>query len=75
MNDIYALFQEAIKHPDAISELRNAVILARDRGESKEDILNYLESLRKIVNEPQEDVILDIMDFLSGWSSLHMKID
>ncbi|WP_137940449.1 hypothetical protein [Chitinivorax sp. B] len=45
------------------------------KGVSKEVIRNELESLRKGSSDLEEDVILEVLDFLDGWcnSSLHIK--
>lgn len=66
---------KAINRSDAFNEIRTAIILAVEQGESKENILYELEKLRQIVDDAQEDVILEVMDFLTGWCSPHMRID
>jgi hypothetical protein len=55
---------------------------ARDvlaRGYSYEELLEVFEDvradLREENDEAREDAVMDVMDFLSGWSSSHMKLD
>jgi hypothetical protein len=55
--------------------LREAVIAARAKGISKPDILRALERLARELEEPKRDTILEVMDYLAGWCSPHMRID
>jgi hypothetical protein len=47
-------------HPDERDELL-ATVLA--------ELRNHREELRRAGNEPMEDVILDAMDIVTGWSA------
>lgn len=71
----YTYLWEVINRSNTINEIRDAIILAIEQGTSKENLLKALEKLRETVDDTQEDTILDVMDFLTGWSSPHMRID
>jgi hypothetical protein len=59
--------------------LRDAVVRAREEGVARERLQEQLEALRARLRhegrEEDEDVVLEVLDFLSGWSSPHLRID
>ena len=59
---------------DAICALRTLLSKALEDGEKREAILTKLEELRKSVSDEQEDILLEVMDFLAGWCSPHAKL-
>ena len=48
-----------------------------DSGESKEKVLQSLAEYRKKLllpnQEKEDDMLLDMMDYVAGWCSPHMK--
>src|SRR5215510_11259697 len=59
---------------DAICALRTLLSKALEDGEKREAILTKLEELRKLISDEQEDILLEVMDFLVGWCSPHAKL-
>jgi len=47
---------------------------ALEAGEKRETILTKMKELRKSVSDEQEDILLEVMDFLVGWCSPHAKL-
>jgi len=43
-------------------------------GEKRETILTKLQELRNLVSDEQEDILLEVMDFLVGWCSPDAKL-
>lgn len=68
-------FRIALDNPNQLEALRQAVIDLRVTGIDKALILAELEALRRTVEDRDEDVILEVMDFLVGNCSPHMRID
>jgi hypothetical protein len=62
-------------YEEAVNAIRALVEELRRNGEQKETILARLQELRGSVSSEQEDVLLDVMDFLVGWCSPHAKIE
>jgi hypothetical protein len=74
-----AELQEAVQTRHPLVSLRDAVKTAMDdRGFSREDVLAMLQELRARYHDEgdahAEDIVLDTMDFVTGWCSPHMKI-
>lgn len=57
-------------HSDLI-ELRLLLISFKNKGLSKDEMLSYLNELRLISNE---DIILELMDFVEGYCNPQMSI-
>jgi hemerythrin len=62
-------------HEEVLSALRAFVEKLRKEGETKEAILARMQELRSSVSDEQEDILLEIMDFLVGWCNPHAKIE
>ena len=62
-------------HEEALYALRDLVKKLREEGENKEDILARMQELRSSLSDEQQDILLEVMDFLVGWSSPHMRVD
>jgi hypothetical protein len=64
--------------PDPITRLTAVVRRLVTQGRDRESIYADLEQLRAILQrdgrDEAEDAVLEVMDFLTGWSSPHMKI-
>jgi hypothetical protein len=61
-------------HEEALYAVRDFVKRLRE-GENKADILARMQELRGSLSDEQEDILLDVMDFLVGSCSPYMKID
>ncbi len=66
-------------HTEALLELRE--VIAREleaNPDGRDELLELLEEIRLQLREEGkseiEDVVLDVMDFVTGWSSPHMRI-
>jgi hypothetical protein len=74
-----ASFEEALAAPDPTLALREAVVAAREAGTDRDTAEGQLRALRDHLRQAgrdeDEDVVLEVMDFLVGWASPHMKID
>lgn len=78
--NVYETFYEVMtqsnkSYDQLVENLRDAVISARNAGESKEAILEEFKRLYDVMDETQQDMIADVADFLYGYCSPHMKID
>jgi len=71
-------FDRALISEDPLSALRRFVATRLEGGMSRDAVLGELEELRRELRrrhrERDEDVVLDVMDFVSGWASPHMRI-
>ncbi len=63
----------APSHAELVMRLRALVKDALVSGDSPDDVLATLENLRG-EDPDREDVILDVMDFVVGWSSPHLSL-
>lgn len=72
-------WEEALGGDAPTAALRGAVVDARSSGGDKDALLRQLGALRAHLagsaREDDEDVVLEVMDFLAGWSGPHMRID
>ncbi|HML21332.1 MAG TPA: hypothetical protein PKD09_06785 [Aggregatilinea sp.] len=72
------LFWQALNEQDPVSALRQMLIDLRAQGIEKEALLKELYAFRQVAasrSEEDEDNVLDVMDFLVGFCSSHMRID
>jgi hypothetical protein len=74
-----AAYERALAEPDPMTALRTAVVQAREAGTDRDTVQRQLTALRTHLRQTDrdadEDVVLEVMDFLAGWSSPHMRID
>jgi hypothetical protein len=66
-------------HTEVLLELRELVAEElRNDPDSREELLEALERIRLDLREEGrsdiEDIVLDVMDFVTGWSSPHMRV-
>jgi hypothetical protein len=70
--------EEALRSSDPVNELRNLVLHLHADGQTREAILELFErtrqDLRHANRESDEEAVMDVMDFLVGWCSPHMKL-
>jgi hypothetical protein len=63
-------FRTALESPTAFVSLRDVVTALIDTGRTRESLVAELEILREtLTEETHEDVVLDLMDYLTGWCS------
>jgi len=76
--DIHANFHKALQSPEPVMRLRELVRAELEHDVSRREILGQLESLRielrGSARPEDEDVVLNVMDFVSGWTSPHMRV-
>ena len=76
--DILAAFREALHTAGPVTRMRALVRDELENGVPRREVLGQLESLRLELRgsdqAAEEDAVLDVMDFVSGWSSPHMKL-
>jgi hypothetical protein len=72
------LLEESLKSAKPVLELRSVVLRLNSQGMTKGAILERLERTRKKLRtagrEKEEEAVMDVMDFLAGWCSPHMKL-
>jgi hypothetical protein len=73
------IFEAALATDDPLMTLHGALVQLRTQGIEKVVLLAGLETLRQSfrdqLDEENEDLVMDAMDFLVGWCSSHMRID
>jgi hypothetical protein len=74
-DEIVRILNSSKDHCEAVQAVSAFVRSLRREGQAKEAILARLKALRSSVSEEQEDVLLDVMDFLVGWCSPNLRID
>ncbi len=63
----------APSHDELVMRLRALVKDALASGTARDEVLATLEEIRR--RDPDhEDVALDVMDFVTGWSSPHVTL-
>ncbi len=71
-------FEKALDSEEPLQALRNELGDLLDEGWSRDALLKQLESdravLRSVGRSSDEDILLEAMDFLTGWSSPHTKL-
>ena len=74
-DEIVRILNRSNGHDEARQAVSAFVRELRKEGQTKEAILARMEALRRSVSDEQEDVLLEVMDFLVGWCSPHARID
>jgi hypothetical protein len=71
-------FEAALTSSDRVGELRRLAQQLLDEGSHPDAVFGKFEqarqSLRLADREEDEEAVMDVMDFLSGWCSPHMRI-
>lgn len=67
------LLEAAPTHDELVMRLRALVKDELAAGMTREEALDSLEELRRQAPD-YEDVALDVMDFVTGWSSPHVSV-
>jgi hypothetical protein len=66
---------EAVESEAGFEALRDVVTGLLDSGATKEELLEDLSQIRKLVDEETEDLVLDVMDLLEGWCAPSARLD
>ncbi|OAD22657.1 hypothetical protein THIOM_001532 [Candidatus Thiomargarita nelsonii] len=76
MSDKLSVLTEALQKSSPIEKLEQIVKDLLGKGYSKENILAEFEYFRETTtDEDYEDVVLEVMDFITGWCSPHKRLD
>jgi hypothetical protein len=71
-------FRQALRAPQPTEALRAVVRCLLAQGYEREAVAAELESCRRVLQrdgrEADEDVVLEVMDFLAGWCSPYMPL-
>ena len=71
-------YDEALRSAEPLERLRDLVRTRLLQGADRDQLLGDLEDLRSALRaehrDAEEDIVLDVMDFLVGWCSAHMKL-
>jgi hypothetical protein len=76
--DVETKFADALKARDPLDSLRMTVKSLVESGYDRAELIARLEEFRKTLQqqglEDEEDVVLQVMDFLVGFCSPHMRL-
>jgi len=76
MSNELSVLKEALQQSCPMEKLEQIAKDLLGKGCSKESILAEFEYFRETTtDEDYEEVVLDMMDFLTGWCSPHKRID
>jgi hypothetical protein len=76
MSDELSVLTKALQQRSPMEKLEQIVKDLLGKRYSKESLLAEFESFRQTTtDEDYEEVVLDVMDFLTGWCSPHKRID
>lgn len=71
-------FEEALCHPKASEQLRALALELAAQGQTQQQVYDVFEQfrayLRETEREADEDMIMDVMDCISGWCSPHARL-
>jgi len=72
------LFEQALHTKEPVQELRALALRLSARGYDKKALIESFESVRQRLRqedrEADEDAVMEVLDFLTGWCSPHMRI-
>lgn len=75
---VHDFLEQALHSPEPVNELRALALRLFAEGQTKDAVVASFEVARQRLREEQreadEDVVMDVMDFLVGWCSPHMKV-
>jgi hypothetical protein len=70
--------EQALRSSEPVHQLRQLALHLLANGQTRQAVLDFFEharqQLRQADREGEEDTVMDIMDFLVGWCSPHMKL-
>jgi hypothetical protein len=72
------LFEQALHAKEPVHELRSLALRLSAQGCDKTTLVDKFEQVRQQLRqddrEADEDAVMDVLDFLTGWCSPHMKL-
>lgn len=73
-----AQFDAALHTPEPLLRLRDTVRALLDQDWTRDELLAALETFRETLRtagrDADEDIVLEAMDFVTGWCSPQMKV-
>lgn len=72
LNDI--LINKLQNSSNDVIELREVLVKYKEMGINQTEMLNSLSFLRDKLGEEKEDIILDLLDFVTGFCNPTLKI-
>lgn len=72
--DLAAAIHDALKKHVSLQTLRDIICLYKHSGGTQQEAYVTLEKVRDECEESQEDLILELMDFVSGFCSKDQRI-
>jgi hypothetical protein len=67
-------FRAALASEHRLDELRYAAEHELQAGVPREQVVAKLEALRPGLSESDEDVVLEVLDFVTGWCSPRARL-
>jgi hypothetical protein len=67
-------FRTALSSEHRLDELRRAAQRELEAGTPREQVIATLEALRAGLSDSDEDVVLEVLDFVTGWCSPHVRL-
>lgn len=67
-------FRVALASDHRLADLRSAAEHALQAGTPREQVVAKLEALRAGVSDSDEDVVLEVLDFVTGWCSPRVRL-
>jgi hypothetical protein len=74
MTPLHQQLKLAMSTDQPALSLRNAIKRSLDAGSDRATIVNDLHQLRGQGSDSEEDVILEVLDFLHGWTHPDLKL-
>jgi hypothetical protein len=76
--DVLPRFEDALRSESPTRGLRSTVKTLLHEGWDRDQVQEALEAYRARIRQEgrssDEDVVLEVMDFLAGWASPHVKL-
>ena len=67
-------FRAALASENRLDGLRSAAEHELENGTPREQVVARLEALRPGLGDIDEDVVLEVLDFVTGWCSPHVRL-
>jgi hypothetical protein len=67
-------FRAALASENRLDDLRRAAEHALLAGTPREQVVARLGALRAGLPDSDEDVVLEVLDFVTGWCSPHVRL-
>ena len=67
-------FRAALASEHRLDDLRRAAESELQVGTPREQVVAKLEALRSGLTDSDEDVVLEVLDFVTGWCSPHVRL-